>query len=180
MTENTQLPAGEGLSRRELLGRGVKLGGAVLWMTPVVQTFGMGRAFAAEPSSKCVVYCVKYEVDEGRWVGLGKGNGNCFSCPPDAVNGLPANFATGAKISRGDGGTLTVELPPSCTVWGSTETGTGDETGNYTVSVKCGSQRREEEACSIQTISDPSRFTVHECGNGKGISHFEFMVKCCP
>jgi hypothetical protein len=169
-----------GLSRRELLGRGVKLGGAVLWMTPVVQTFGMGRAFAAEPSGKCLVYCVKYEVDEGRWVALGNGKGNCFDCPPDAINGLPPGFSN-ATVRRGDGGTLEVELPHGCTVWSSTETGTGDEmTGHRTISVKCGSLKQGAEACSIQTVDDPSRFTVRPCSNGKGISHFEFLVKCCP
>ena len=33
------------ISRRDLLRKGALLGGSVLWVTPVVQTIGMGRAF---------------------------------------------------------------------------------------------------------------------------------------
>ena len=36
----------QGISRRDLLKRGAALGGAVVWMTPLVQTVGMGPAFA--------------------------------------------------------------------------------------------------------------------------------------
>ncbi len=177
VTKNTSQHASEGISRRELLGRGVKLGGAVLWMTPVVQTFGMGRAFAAEPSGKCVVYCVKYEVDEGRWVALGsaKAKGNCFICPDDAVNGLPANIGEATVSGTAETG-LTVTLPPGCSVADSAESGTPDElTGRSAIAVKCGRN------CEVQAV-DPgaTSFTVSLCANGKGISHFEFLLKCCP
>jgi len=40
----------QGISRRDLLRRGAALGGAVVWMTPVVQTRGMGRSFAQTAS----------------------------------------------------------------------------------------------------------------------------------
>lgn len=40
----------QGITRRDLLRRGVVLGGAVVWTTPVVQTLGMGRAFASTAS----------------------------------------------------------------------------------------------------------------------------------
>ena len=40
----------QGISRRDLLKRGAALGGAVVWATPVVQTLGMGRAYA-QPTS---------------------------------------------------------------------------------------------------------------------------------
>jgi hypothetical protein len=40
----------QGISRRDLLKRGAALGGAVVWATPVVQTLGMGRAFAQTAS----------------------------------------------------------------------------------------------------------------------------------
>jgi hypothetical protein len=182
VTENTNRLDGEGLSRRELLGKGVKLGGAVLWMTPVVQTFGMGRAFAAEPSGKCIVYCVKYEVDEAKWVSLGRGRGNCLTCPEDAVNGLPANIGA-ATVTGSSETSFTVTLPPGCSVYDSGETGTPDEfTGPSSVAVKCGSQVRDgAAACSVQAV-DPgaTTFTVVPCSNGKGISHFEFLLKCCP
>ncbi len=42
------------ITRREILKRGAIVGGTVLWVTPVVQTLGMGRAFAATPSDTCV------------------------------------------------------------------------------------------------------------------------------
>lgn len=42
------------ITRREILKRGAFVGGAVVWATPVVQTLGMGRAFAATPSDTCV------------------------------------------------------------------------------------------------------------------------------
>lgn len=39
-----------GISRRDLLRRGAALGGAVLWVTPAMQTVGMSRALAQETS----------------------------------------------------------------------------------------------------------------------------------
>jgi hypothetical protein len=49
---------GEGISRRDLLRKGAVLGGAVVWVTPVVQTLGMGRAFAqtASPVGQDISY----------------------------------------------------------------------------------------------------------------------------
>ncbi len=38
------------VTRREILKRGAIVGGGVLWVTPVVQTLGMGRAYAAATS----------------------------------------------------------------------------------------------------------------------------------
>ena len=40
----------QGISRRDLLKRSAALGGAVVWVTPLVQVVGMGRAFAETPS----------------------------------------------------------------------------------------------------------------------------------
>lgn len=47
-----------GISRRDLLKKGAALGGAVMWATPVVQTLGMGRAFAqtASPTGQDISY----------------------------------------------------------------------------------------------------------------------------
>lgn len=57
----------QGITRRDLLRRGAVLGGAVVWSTPVVQTLGMGRAFAqtASPTGdKDVSYAViSWECD---------------------------------------------------------------------------------------------------------------------
>lgn len=41
-----QQPTQTGVSRRDLLKRGAALGGAIVWMTPVVQTVGMSPALA--------------------------------------------------------------------------------------------------------------------------------------
>ena len=40
----------QGISRRDLLKRSAALGGAVVWVTPLVQIVGMGRAFAQTAS----------------------------------------------------------------------------------------------------------------------------------
>jgi hypothetical protein len=54
----------EGLTRRDTLKRGLKLG-AVLWVTPVVQVVGMRPAFAQVPSPACTVwYAVKIDPTE--------------------------------------------------------------------------------------------------------------------
>ncbi len=41
------------ITRREILKRGAVVGGTVLWVSPVVQTLGMGRALAQVPSRVC-------------------------------------------------------------------------------------------------------------------------------
>lgn len=38
------------VTRRDVLKRGAVVGGTVLWVAPLVQTLGMGRAFAADTS----------------------------------------------------------------------------------------------------------------------------------
>jgi len=50
------------ISRREILKRGAFVGGAVLWVTPVVQAVGMGRAYAKATSPGCFRYCIKWDV----------------------------------------------------------------------------------------------------------------------
>lgn len=50
------------ITRRELLKRGALAGGAVLWVTPVVQVVGMGRAYAKDVSPNCSRYCLRWDV----------------------------------------------------------------------------------------------------------------------
>ena len=61
----------QGITRRDLLRRGAVLGGAVVWTTPVVQTLGMGRAFAQTTSptgGKDISYLViAWSCDGGAW-----------------------------------------------------------------------------------------------------------------
>lgn len=47
------------ITRREILKRGVIVGGGVLWITPVVQTLGMGPAFAAPVSGEACKMTVR-------------------------------------------------------------------------------------------------------------------------
>ena len=61
----------QGITRRDLLRRGAALGGAVLWTTPVVQTLGMGRAFAQVPSPT--------GGSDISYIGI---NVDCFGDPP--------------------------------------------------------------------------------------------------
>lgn len=77
---------------------------------------------------------------------------------------------------------FTVTLPPGCSVVDAADSGTPDElTGRSGVWVKCGSTRQEEEACTYQEVAPGARsFTVNVCPNGKGISHFELAIRCCP
>ncbi len=67
----------QGITRRDLLKKGAVLGGAVVWVTPIVQSVGMGRAFA-QATSPCmppisyiamnvtcggIPYFIKWEAD---------------------------------------------------------------------------------------------------------------------
>jgi hypothetical protein len=56
----------DGISRREALKRGLKLTGAVMWATPVVQAIGMSPALAQNTSPTCTVwYAVKIDPSDG-------------------------------------------------------------------------------------------------------------------
>jgi hypothetical protein len=121
----------QGISRRDLLRKGAVLGGAVVWVTPVVQTLGMGRAFAQtaspEPGQDIsyvginVVcegesYFVKWE-DGGGWE---ESPGSAPLCAekdslPPGVNGLDKGFS----ISPLNGSCVSLTVPESvadCTV----------------------------------------------------------------
>jgi hypothetical protein len=166
------------ITRREALRRGAVVGGAVLWASPTVQTLGMGRALAAQPSGGCAYYAVKYDVGQG-WGGLGQGRGNCMTVPSGAVDGVPAVMKNVTVSGSAETG-LTVTLPAGVTVFDSAETGTPDElTGRSGVWVKCGSMLHVD-ACDFQSVQPGARsFTVNPCGTGKAISHFEFVIRHC-
>ena len=121
----------DGLNRRDFLKRGAVLGGAVVWVTPIVQSVGIGRAFA-QPTSPCMppisyiamnvtcdgtLYFIKWEVDLGVW-----------ETDPGTVPGCEGIFEPdGLKFDGGDlgflvsidpGGTATITHigPRDCTV----------------------------------------------------------------
>lgn len=54
-----------GVTRRDLLKRGAALGGAIVWMTPVVQTVGMAPAFAQDCSPLCCLEIVSVIATQG-------------------------------------------------------------------------------------------------------------------
>jgi hypothetical protein len=109
-----------GISRRDLLKRGAALGGAVIWVSPVVQTLGMGRAFAQTPSPVdqggmeisyigINVVCadpndsffIKWEDDAG-WE---MDPGNAPTCAseealPTGVNGMALGFSVAAATDE--------------------------------------------------------------------------------
>lgn len=119
----------QGISRRDLLKKGAILGGAVVWVTPIVQSVGMGRAFA-QTTSPCMppisyiamnvqcngsIYFIKWEADLGEF-GL-------FEVDPGSVPGckdifMPMGTAMdgddlGFSVSVDASGTATVTLPQS-------------------------------------------------------------------
>lgn len=130
MPENTP-PAipDEGITRRDLLRKGAVLGGAVVWVTPVVQTVGMGRAFAANPSptpcSPAISYIAMNVTCNGtqyfiKWEAPGS-----WEVDPGTAPGCESMTPTGAKVSGASlGFTVTVSpegiasvtVPPTCTV----------------------------------------------------------------
>lgn len=92
--ESTQV---SGLDRRTLLKRSVAVGGALVWTTPVVQSFA-GPAFAAgEGSPACVFYLVRYRRSSGTKVVVHayrcQASSDCCGCLDSAARGC---FTTGS------------------------------------------------------------------------------------
>jgi len=113
------------ISRREILKRGAFVGGAVVWATPVVQTLGMGRAFAATPSDTCIAswadkvesYSQGLQRDGNPIIAARSNVQNALGAPsdPPANPGEENFFSLGfKKNAQGElvqgGGTLIVRL----------------------------------------------------------------------
>ncbi len=183
----------ENLTRREALKRGAALGGMLLWTTPAVQAIGMSRALAQETSGPCTTYCIKFNFTAGgglggSWGPLGnsppQGQGNCFTCPPDAQNGsFPPAFFNDFEIVSGSRTTgVKIRFPNSCSL--AEVDSTPDELNpGANVVAKCGNG---VGSCSYQSpnqVPGPNGTTeidVAACGNGRGISHIELIIRCCP
>ena len=122
----------QGITRRDLLKKGAVLGGAVVWVTPIVQSVGMGRAFA-QTTSPCTppisyiamnvlcganAYFIKWEADEGEF--------GEFEVDPKSVPGCQDIFSpAGVKMDGDDlgfevnvdaDGIATVTVGPGCIV----------------------------------------------------------------
>lgn len=100
-------------SRRELLKRGAVVGGLALWTTPLVQTYRMTRAFAADTSSNCLIYCIVWTPSIGGrpsfWE-LSEGD-KCLPCPPDTEPVLPPDISAFTVVYDDMTETYTVSFP---------------------------------------------------------------------
>ena len=127
----------QGISRRDLLMKGAILGGAVVWVTPIVQSVGMGRAFA-QTTSPCTppisyiamnVTCpdaddgpfffIKWEADLGEfglWEAEPKSVPGCQGIfDPDGLKVL-GDFDLGFSVDPQPDGTHIITVGPGCTV----------------------------------------------------------------
>jgi hypothetical protein len=137
MTEMTK-----DVSRRDALKRGAILGGTLVWAAPVVQTIGMTKAYAADPSGpgngengpsyiamnitcggvgqSSTAYSIKYE-------GCTEPD-DCFESDPGRTPGCTGLFDFEGTATDGDNlgflvagphpttGCVTVRVPAGCTV----------------------------------------------------------------
>ena len=95
------------ITRREALKRGAIIGGTVLWAVPVVQTLGMGQAFAATPSDQCVATWAKSVI----FADQGDPKDDSLTIPPERSDPENALLAPDSKFfSLGYGGELVVRL----------------------------------------------------------------------
>lgn len=140
MTDNES----QGISRRDLLKKGAVLGGAVVWTTPVVQTMGMGRAFASTTSPvgpaisyiALIVTCadgdrhfLKWEVDGGQWEpDPGKDPGcETISSADYDHKGTAGHFDEWPTPTKVNDRCYTVTVPTGCSIIrGVTKGGTND------------------------------------------------------
>lgn len=171
-------PSTNGLTRRDVLKRGLVFTGALVWSTPAIQSVGMSRALAQETSG-CRIYCVKFEFSgidlKGEWVPLGSNTeGNVLTCPPEGEDAsLPEGFFEGFEIVSGDLTTgVRVRLPSSCTLY-QREHFESEEMEIYNVAAKCGQGETKHSYGRLR------EFDIPGCGNGKDISHIELIIRCC-
>lgn len=161
MGEKTEgmAPEGQGLTRREMLRRGAVLGGAVVWTTPVVQTLGMGRAFAqtASPEGGKDISYIGINVDCGetkffvKWED-GEGWENEPGAAPSCAE--KDQLYTGASGSMGFGITL---LSESCARLSIPEEYRGCA---LTIWVKGGNENSTPEPCKTWPYSGEATLTV--------------------
>jgi len=95
------------ISRREILKRGAFVGGAVVWATPVVQTLGMGRAFAAPVSKTCIETTALKVI---KYVKGTRKNGSALTDPTRTDPTKALGASDGGFVSLGYGGLLILKL----------------------------------------------------------------------
>lgn len=152
----------DGLTRRETLKRGLKIG-AVLWVTPVVQAIGMRPAFAQTtspvPCEETVSFRAK-SVGSTSWEeDPGFGTNDCITCGgADGVDGSLYFTISGDE----DEATVTL-TNPGCEI----------------TSIAAAGGRPGIGRCIDGEVADGGQSaTVGRPPNG-GISHVEVCFTCC-
>jgi len=138
----------QGITRRDLLRRGAVLGGAVVWTTPVVQTLGMGRAFAqtASPTGKDISYLViHWDCGEGEFHTKFENGQQQAGATPDCEMSLEgstaANLPAGISVGTPSGPCVTITVDASfanCTI--------------LEVLLKAGSEASTDDPCQANDL----------------------------
>jgi hypothetical protein len=173
-----------GITRRELLKRGAIVGVATLWVTPIVQTVGMGRAFAQDTSEQCLYYCIVWQPSEpgapSNWAV--SGGDKCLPCRADTVAGLPPDIEYFTVVYDEVERTYTVTYPEAYELALS-----GDPTPDDLVNGSAAIRRGENvNSCKFVTVDDQRsgilpetteiQFTDWDAASGDRI---ELVLKGC-
>lgn len=161
-------PDGVGLTRRETLKRGLKLTGAVLWVTPVVQTVGMSQALAQTtspvPCEETVSFRAKSTGTSGWEASPGLGAQPCIDC-----GGAPGvNGSLYFTISGDENQAIVTLIEPGCQITSIAAKGGTDRDGVP-----------PNTSCNDGVVApDGQSATVLRPVAG-GISHVEVCFSCC-
>lgn len=167
----------EGISRREALKRGLKLTGAVMWATPVVQAIGMRPAFAqtVSPTDPCIdEECFRakanYDGDLDAFVfeaRPGFGANDCNDCGGDSGADGSNLFTITITDTNDDGEPIAVTIAltsDDCRITSASAKGGG--AGGY-----C--------ATGIVSADGQSATVARPAGEQAAISHVEICFCCC-
>jgi hypothetical protein len=156
-----------GLTRRETLKRGLKLG-AVLWVTPVVQAVGMRPALAQtvspDPCLQTAAFRAKSDGTDDFESMPGFGNNDCLNC-----GGAPGVDGDLYFTISGNSNSVTVTLTdPDCQITAIAAKGGNDNDGVP-----------PDNSCNDGAVAlDGQSATVTRPVAG-GISHVEVCFTCC-
>lgn len=173
--EDTSGIGPDGISRREALKRGLRLTGAVLWATPVVQAIGMRPAFAqtVSPTDPCLeeeCFRAKANFAGGAFVfesSPGFGTNDCEDCGGDSgIDG--SNFFT-VTINETNDDDEPIEV---------TVTLTSDDCRITALSAK-GGGRNGYCAVGMVSTDGQSATVARPAGEQNAISHVEICFCCC-
>ncbi len=156
-----------------------------MWVTPVVQTIGMGRAYASATSQVCLIYCIVWQPSEpgapSRWA-VSEGD-KCLPCPADTVASLPPDIVDFTVVYDEATRTYTVTYPNTYALVPS-----GDPTPDDLVDGSAAIRRGENKlSCEFLTVGDEEvetppkttkqiRFTNWDAASGDRI---ELVLKYC-